>query len=74
MRVLKILVYHFVIWFLFSGIVCSIMAPKISTENVDFNKISEGIPTSAIVISIIYLLGGWIIPYKYFKTKMKTHE
>ncbi len=74
MKVFKILICHLVIWFLFSGIVCSIMAPNISTENVDFNKISEGIPTSAIVLSIIYLLVGWIIPYKYFKTKIKKHE
>ncbi len=73
MKILKILISHLVLWFFISAIIqavyIAIYSPDISLDNIDFDKISEEIPSSFVFISVSYLLIGWIIPYKYFNKK-----
>jgi hypothetical protein len=74
MKTIKIISTHLLAWFIFTGVMGVILGPSINidSEKIDFDKISQGIPTLVSVFSTIYLLTGWLLPYRYFNKK--NHE
>ncbi len=64
MKYFKIILTHLILWLVVSSITGAILGPTINLNNIE--DPSNEMPISALVVSVIYFLIGWLIPYRYF--------
>jgi uncharacterized membrane protein YfcA len=72
MKYFKIVLSHLVLWLVVSSIAGAILGPKININNID--DPSNEMPVSVLVVSVLYFLIGWLIPYRYFNKEKNESE